>query len=415
MPKRRNHRKTRKAQLSPPPPESSRSSVANSETTSVVSDMSEWPFEENTAYEDILKDLYDGMAEKRSSSRMASLKKLVKLLKAKVFAEDLEATLETFTYSINNCIRGRDSKETVVACNALGLAAWNMGLEDVTNVLYETFEKTLTVYANDHTKNGAVRGAAIRTLAVLCFIAVDEKQTTLNLVATAQSMLKSTDVSVLEGASSALSLLCSTLGTNYLATTLFPELGPSLLKLLDCKEVEVKENAGHTIGLLCESATLESDNLDEKQEEDIEDEMDKLAEKLSELQSVSSKSQHRKDKARIRAGFREILRTAEDGSAPKENVTVKSTTIRINGWAKTIQYGEARRWLGIGIQEHLKRNPLLSAIFKYELQDLSRDEERASREDKIYQSKINVRAQKSKTRKNRARKTEALTRTDEDD
>uniref|UniRef100_A0A7S2TJ40 Interferon-related developmental regulator N-terminal domain-containing protein n=1 Tax=Lotharella oceanica TaxID=641309 RepID=A0A7S2TJ40_9EUKA len=390
MPKRKNNRKGKKSPMSPPPLESSRTSVANSETTSVVSDMSEWPYEDNTSTEDILKDLFDGMAEKRSSARTASLKKLVKLLRAKVLPEDIAATLETFTYSINNCIRGRDSKETVMACHALGLAAWNMGVEEDTSVLYDTFEKTLSVYANDHTKNGAVRRAAIRTLAVLCFIAIDDVETTLSLISIARSMFKSKDPAVLEGASSALSLLCSTLGTNQLATKLFPKLGPPLLKLLDSKCVEVKENAGHTMGLLCESANLESDsdNLDEKQDRDVEVQMDRLAEKLGELQSVSSKSQHRKDKARIRAGFREILRTAEDGSVPQEKVTVKSTTVHINGWAKTIQYGEARRWLGIGIQQHLKMNPLLSAIFNYELKDLSRDEERATREDKIYQSKV---------------------------
>mmetsp|Transcript_19280 Transcript_19280/g.27139 ORF Transcript_19280/g.27139 Transcript_19280/m.27139 type:complete len:150 (+) Transcript_19280:1286-1735(+) len=142
--------------------------------------------------------------------------------------------------------------------------------------------------------------------------------------------------------------------------------------------------------------------------------MDDIIEKLQALATVSTKSQNRKEKARQRASFREFLASVRDGEEARESFTIDSNEVEIEGLARCVQFGELRRWIGVGFQAHIRDNPLISDMFGFVLESLSQGEAREAREDKIYFSKIHSRAKKEKYQKMRNKKTQALVRTDED-
>jgi len=117
---------------------------------------------------------------------------------------------------------------------------------------------------------------------------------------------------------------------------------------------------------------------------------------------------------RQRASFREFLASVRDGEEAHESFTIDSNEVEIDGLAKCVQFGELRRWIGVGFQTHIRDNPLISDMFGFVLESLSQGEAREAREDKIYFAKIHSRAKKEKYQKRRIKKTQALVRTDED-
>mmetsp|Transcript_1121 Transcript_1121/g.1920 ORF Transcript_1121/g.1920 Transcript_1121/m.1920 type:complete len:410 (-) Transcript_1121:224-1453(-) len=409
MPKRKSKRKTNNKKL-----EQESSSNPQSDAASVVSDISDQPWtNEGSSIEEIFKDLLDQIGEKRASLRIGGLKKLRALLQTKYIPQDVDENAMTMCSGIANCIRGRDSKEAISACIVLGLAAVTLGTES--HSLFSEFRKLLTDLGNDHTKKAALRAAAIRTLSMLCFVGCDDQITALEIQKTFQSLFSSKEPEVASASTNAWSLLASTLPSKQLASQVLPTVGPKLYGLLESKHFQTKENAGRGLALLCEAYYTEEDSLDKKSVKEAEPLIDEVTEMLQDLATASVKSQNKKERARQRASFREFLHTLEGSSYPSETLIINGTNIKIAGWVKCMELAEMRWWLGVGLQTHLKENELLSQIFEYELQILSRDEIREAREDRIYFSKINRRVMQEKNTRTRKIKTQALVRNDEDD
>eukprot|EP00471_Norrisiella_sphaerica_P000960 CAMPEP_0184480156 /NCGR_PEP_ID=MMETSP0113_2-20130426/1636_1 /TAXON_ID=91329 /ORGANISM="Norrisiella sphaerica, Strain BC52" /LENGTH=406 /DNA_ID=CAMNT_0026858433 /DNA_START=66 /DNA_END=1286 /DNA_ORIENTATION=+ len=405
MPKRKDKKNRRR-----PEPESS--SRGESETASVASEMSDLWIANEASMEDIVKDLIEGLQEKRSATRMKALKKLCKLLQTKFAPEVLEGSLLTIQSVITNGLRSKDVKEAVLACQVLGLLSITFGL-DLPNSFSDLL-KVLHTIAADHTKNAAFRGAAFRTLAMLCFVSIEDPFAAGEVMKLSEAQFKSKEPGVTEGATSAWTLIASTMGSKVLANQHMLSAGQKLLIALDGKDADTKQNAGRALAMLCEACDEVEASMDSKLKEDIERLMDNIVDKLSDLATTSDKSQNKKEKARQRASFREFLQSVESGSGAVESFIISSNDITIEGWVKVTQFGEIRRWLGIGLQTHMKENPLLGDIFKFSLQYLSRGEEKEAREDKIQFAKMYSRVKKEKYQKVRMRKTQAMVRTEED-
>ncbi|GAB5357898.1 hypothetical protein AAMO2058_000414100 [Amorphochlora amoebiformis] len=397
MPKRKGKKKAPKAV------QSENSSVAGSETATVVSDFSADLWEpEESSIEDVIKDLCEQLTEKRTSTRVNALTKLSKLLRSRYLPDEVEALLMTLQSRLSSTMRAKDSKEVKLGCLVMGLTAFS-----TIDILSEDIRRVLTTVAGDSTKRASIRAAALRTVALHAFLDNDEVEKD-TILALAQSLFKSKLGELSTAATETWTLLASTMSDAVLANTLF-QRADGLIELLESKDIDTKENAGRAIAMLFEATYSEEDNLDKKQAKHLERLIDTITGMLDAMASVSTKSQNKKDNKRQRLSFRQCLKTIEDFSFPKETIYLSSNEIHLDGWKKNVQINQFRRWLGVGLQTHLKENPLLAEILGYRLEEFSREDVKWNREDAIHKSKINARLRKDKVLKGRALKTAALT------
>eukprot|EP00466_Bigelowiella_natans_P001816 jgi/Bigna1/89867/estExt_fgenesh1_pg.C_570020 len=402
----------------PPPPDLDSPSRGDSETASVATDFSEILSSANEAsLEDIVKDLLDDMQEKRTSTRLKALKKVLKILQTKFLPEIFDSCLITLQSCVSNGLRSKDTKEAVLSCQLLGLLCITFGQEN-TPSLFTSYRKSLETIGSDRSKNSVVRGSALRTLAMITFLGCDDAQALEQIMALNQSMFKARDSAVSEAATSSWGLLASVIlkstKQSNLMSKYIEKTAPLLLDTLDCKDAETKQNAGRALALISEACARLEGKLEEKDAEVVGEMMDDIIDKLEDLATTTNKSQNRKEKARQRASFREFLASVRDGEEAHESFTIDSNEVEIDGLAKCVQFGELRRWIGVGFQTHIRDNPLISDMFGFVLESLSQGEAREAREDKIYFAKIHSRAKKEKYQKRRIKKTQALVRTDED-
>mmetsp|Transcript_21530 Transcript_21530/g.52732 ORF Transcript_21530/g.52732 Transcript_21530/m.52732 type:complete len:410 (-) Transcript_21530:225-1454(-) len=409
MPKRKGKKNKQRLEES--------SSRGDSETASVMSDFSEGIIANGeVSLEDLIKGLLDKLGEKRLATRVGALQKLTKMLQSKYVPHAIDGSELTLASCLSTCLRSKSAKEAGLACDAIGLLAVTTEADtdpDVNGRLYAEFHKTLRTFASDRTKPPGLRARAVRTLVFLSYLTVDDPSSAAELQQLTQTMFASKEAEVTEAATSAWALVSSTIDSHVLATKILPDVGPRLLEMLDSKDLDTKQNAGRALALLYEAHAGE-ENGESKQSSDIEEMVDNVTEKLSDLTTTSNRSQNRKEKARQRASFREFLRTFEEEFVPQESFNVSGTEIVVRGWAKCIQIGEIRRWLSTGLQTHLKYNPLLSEIFEFTIQNLTAYEAREAREDQIYISRINSRAKKEHYEKLRLAKTHSIVASEDD-
>eukprot|EP00954_Amorphochlora_amoebiformis_P027551 1386131-Amorphochlora_amoeboformis.AAC.2 len=164
MPKRKGKKKAPKAV------QSENSSVAGSETATVVSDFSADLWEpEESSIEDVIKDLCEQLTEKRTSTRVNALTKLSKLLRSRYLPDEVEALLMTLQSRLSSTMRAKDSKEVKLGCLVMGLTAFS-----TIDILSEDIRRVLTTVAGDSTKRASIRAAALRTVALHAFLDNDE-------------------------------------------------------------------------------------------------------------------------------------------------------------------------------------------------------------------------------------------------
>mmetsp|Transcript_19280 Transcript_19280/g.27137 ORF Transcript_19280/g.27137 Transcript_19280/m.27137 type:complete len:271 (+) Transcript_19280:179-991(+) len=254
MPRRKNRNKTR----APPPPDiDSPSRGGDSETASVVSDFSEILSSANEAsLEDMIKDLLDDMQEKRTSTRLKALKKVLKILQTKFLPEVFDSRLMTLQSCITNGLRSKDTKEAVLSCQLLGLLCVTFGQEN-TPSLFSAYRKSLETIGSDRSKNSVVRGSALRALAMIAFLGCDDPQSLEQIMDLNQSMFKAKESAVSEAATSSWGLLASIIlrstKQHSLVSKYIEKTAPLLLGTLDCKDAETKQNAGRALALISES------------------------------------------------------------------------------------------------------------------------------------------------------------------
>jgi hypothetical protein len=126
-------------------------------------------------------------------------------------------------------------------------------------------------------------------------------------------------------------------------------------KILEEHGFESMVEVGECIGLLYES--LYECGMKDRN-------MDRLLEKIEELSKVHTKQKSKKVKQIQRATFRDVFATMETGEQIRpEKLVIGHREVELPSWNKIIRYHQVRERLGMGIQEHFQKNPLIREIF----------------------------------------------------
>mmetsp|Transcript_11636 Transcript_11636/g.16214 ORF Transcript_11636/g.16214 Transcript_11636/m.16214 type:complete len:465 (+) Transcript_11636:269-1663(+) len=339
--------------------------------------------------DDTLADILEALAEKRSTTREEQLGVLYEHMLAAPSAEGVYAAraeiLERLLASL-----GKGGAEAVLACRAAGAFCVVLGPDEqeVFRALRRRLERLVTRGEDDE-----ARTAAIRALAVGCFICSSVHHDTLELLELFVDLLQGTsqgeplmDESV-PAALEAWGLLATTAGEEYMQETGGPVVVPLCLEQLQGggAGVETRMAAAEVLALVYEALhpkEEEPDPEDWRAEqarrravaagelvEEVPEEDPFMAEQWAEavgvlgrLQAESSKRVSKRDRKEQRSVVRDVRAFLEDGETPEETISFQGGSITVTSWERFCQVNALRAACRGGFQNQLQTNAVVQEI-----------------------------------------------------
>lgn len=163
-------------------------------------------------------------------------------------------------------------------------------------------------------------------------------------------------------------LLATSISRHYVFGTHVPALLGILIQLLKSDSLSVRISAGETIALLFEIGNEEDEDFDPEDFAQFGDvTFDYLIDTLTELASDKGKHRGKKEKAKQKVPFKDILASIEYDEPPRESLSILHQKFEFSSWEEHIQLNALRDVLGHGFQIHFERNDLLQEIFNVKL------------------------------------------------
>lgn len=343
--------------------------------------------------EDIEDQLVEQLAEKRSSTRLGALQRLIDKLQLHYSEDFVAARLDTLQLYLLNSVKKGDAAEVVLACRALSLLALTLGPDG--EKLVQAATPLLHTYLINTSKSPAGRGAVADALGFVTFVCGLSDADTLTAMAHLVEALQHghPPEQVTTHVWEAWGLLASSLPTSRQAGELADKHLGALVRFLDDESIDVRTAAGENIAMLISARQeIEAERADQDEEEEEEEEksdpmsdaaaaaspaasaasaasdgdgtdLPSLIAKLRALSTDGNRHRARKERSAQRKSFRDILHSVEHGDVPSETLKIGKDRHEFEGWSHVSQLAAVRDVLGKGLNVHFASNPLLMDIF----------------------------------------------------
>lgn len=359
--------------------------------------------------------------EKRSAKREQSLRNLFKsITQYATFYTGKEIILSKLNDTIIPfCIYGlrggvASPSEQYASCRVLEATAVVIGgdQDDYCDIVYDILVKIVKATG----RAAVVRGAALRALSMAYFVCCSDSSGTdaiLDLcenVASVQYRGEDVNPNLRAIALDCWALLSTTLhgvyisGDEHVGGLGEDGRGIGILPLLnDCLDhanLNLRSSAGECITLIHEARLdigLDEDEVENTTERkfrrgswdgsEVEDLIDEIRHRVTELSVESGRHMSKKDKKAQRATFREFSSTILDDESPNEIVTFRGGTLHLKTWKEIVQLNFIRHCLQSGFQIQLMTNETLQLIFGADASTLNTNATMSQLEKRLTMSK----------------------------
>ena len=361
----------------------------------------------------------DMLYEKRASTRVSGLQKLVRLLTSQYQFEECTFKLETLNRLFLGAFKRGGPEESALAARALALHVTTLGLSEETE---QIFNEALTVMEPAIVKGRSAEAneAAIEALSMMCFVAASGPEETMQVMSLFRKVYSGSSKGMFRiqgrawrcvrrlslallahcslhahthphtqtaitgdvqaAALRGWTLLFTTVPAWKLGTDFVEDHLKGLATLLHGDNVDVRAAAGEAVTVVydtCELANLpvsspagEEEHGEEngKNEEATVDRLEDIVSRMQDLAKNRGDETRRskKDRVVLRTTFRELSAIIEGGEIPEQKVKLRhGDVLVVDTLAANIQLNAFRSFLGEGFQVHLLSNPLLHQVFGF--------------------------------------------------
>jgi len=345
-----------------------------------------------------LDDTVELLGEKRSSTREGALSTLIRELKMNYNPEFMDKRKLTISEALKRALKKGTIKEQILAAQLIALIAVTVGAdsEDV----YKEFASTMIELINKP-PNEEVQSAIIESLAMLCFVCNTDEAGTLDILGLFVSICnQKASVLATDAALRGCCLLLTTVPRRYAYDNIIPDYLPLFFDFLSNDNVDIRVDAGEGIALLFEiGIAIEEDSFELYNFANTMGNIraDELLDKLYEFSADKSKARAKKEKAKQKVPFKEIISFIEEGKVPKEILSFKHQKFEFDSWAQLIQLNAFRDLLGEGLQTNFENNSLLHEVFDISLDKNAKKAHLTAVEKRMFMSPSSP-AQKAKTK-----------------
>ncbi|CAH0514319.1 unnamed protein product [Peronospora belbahrii] len=258
-----------------------------------------------------IDEAIEELTEERTTIRISAMEKLTAYLLQCLAPEDVN---EKFIDNVLGCLRKPSEGEVVLGSRILAILAITFG--DDEERFFQRSKAVLTPMIKA-AKNAKVKVAAIRALALICFISSVEKENADELLKLLETFFDPKILGdICKAALDSWGLVASSMLDEILASDdLLERLVPRFMVLLDHKDVE-----------------------------------------------INSKKNSKKDRKTQRVVFRDIYSTLATGKTPTVSFTVKSEVLTITSWKSVKQFEAVKGCLQTGLQKHIKYNNVFRSM-----------------------------------------------------
>jgi hypothetical protein len=313
----------------------------------------------------------DQLLESRTATREKAMQEVKRGLQLHYGYDLVEKWKTTLSEGVMRGLKKGKEIEFKLAAQLLDVVVLTLGASS--EDLYAELSPVLSVIIKDTTASSVVRSAAATSFALLTFVGCTDQ---VSIKENVKLLEEATFGARLEAGLypavlRAWGLLLTTMPIRYVESEALAGYGKKLVGLLDLDDFDARLAAGEVLALLFdmlqESKEAEEDNPDEFDLSDYEKylDIDDLVDKLKELSITSGHHISKKDKAKLKSSFKDILGSIESGSVPTESITVGSTKVEFYSWARLVQLTFVRQALAEGTLVHFENNELLQEIFNY--------------------------------------------------
>eukprot|EP00731_Ephydatia_muelleri_P024795 Em0016g1066a len=335
------------------PPDEDNESVDSSQEGSVVSEegTEKQDTEEQLAF--LFGEAVEQLLEKSGQARLSALARLNKLCSENVLSAQLAGRVETVTDTI---VKGlKKGNECVELLHFALLLTVQLGEAQEP---WASLHPLLNQLCADPAASPSERAAACQALGICSLIQAEDPQDLVEVMLQLEKLFHCKDAVIVNAAVKSWSLLL-TAAPASIVPTLTSSLVPTLNKLLENGEIEVRIASGQGIALLVNLIhELNGGELLRTPE------LDKSNYLMQQLATDSSRYTGRKERSQQRSSFKDILQTLESGTVSQQNVRCGHEVIALDNWTKLIRYNSFKELLGTGMNRHLMANDLIREVFE---------------------------------------------------
>ncbi|TMW61558.1 hypothetical protein Poli38472_012749 [Pythium oligandrum] len=341
---------------------------------------------------DELEEALEKLAEKRDTTKIQALQKILTILRSAVLTNRLHGSLATsVTSQVLLTLKKRMTESGTLSLRALGVLAVTLGPDE--QAFYDELVQPLQRLLMDQTET-ALRIEAAYALSIACTVCCREEQQKWELVDVLGGLLVGAHDAEESGDSEGelpdellttvmecWAFLISAFSPNTIVARLrdpdaiISDHVDALAGFVrDRVDPLVRSAACEVLALLIQLKYTTTKTTWTYEMEDPDGPLGGLDVKIARYMRESAKCIGKKNRKVQRSMLKEVLETLHSGEGPHSDLQIEGETLSITTWSRYFQANVLRRALQSGFQIHLYENPVLRDVF--EVSDKSDAKER---------------------------------------
>ncbi|GMF20753.1 unnamed protein product [Phytophthora fragariaefolia] len=338
--------------------------------------------EQEDAVDDGLEGAMEQLTEKRDSTKVAALEKILDMLRAEVMSDRVQSAKVTLTSHTLGCLKKKAKESSSLALRVLSMVAITLGADE-----QEFFDDILAPVERifTDTGDGAMRVEAVYALSIACFVCCPDDEPKWELLEVLGSFIVAAEDAEGDGHDEKEFPEALTIAVMECWAFLVSFFDPSVMirKVYNAQSIVhshvaalasfVRSGTNATVrGSACEVLALlvqfkymsTAEDGWTYSRESTGSPIGGLDSRIEAYMRESGKSIGKKNRKAQRSMLKEVLETLQTGEGPHKELQADGETLTVSTWSRFFQAHVFRRALQSGFQTHLMENEVLRDVFE---------------------------------------------------
>ncbi|EGZ18975.1 hypothetical protein PHYSODRAFT_351401 [Phytophthora sojae] len=337
--------------------------------------------EQEDAEDDDLEGAMEQLTEKRDSTKVAALEKILDMLRAEVMSDRAQSAKVTLTSHTLGCLKKRAKESGSLALRVLSMVAITLGADE-----QEFFDDILSPLRRIFTDRGdsALRVEAVYALSIACFVCCPDDEPKWELLEVFGSFLVAAKDAEDDGHDEKEFPEALTIAVMECWAFLVSFFHPSVMisKVYNAQSIvhghvaalaafvrsgtnaTVRASACEVLALLVQFKYKSAAADWTYSHEPTGSPIGGLDSRIEAYMRESGKSIGKKNRKAQRSMLKEVLETLQTGEGPIKELQADGETLTVSTWSRFFQAHVFRRALQSGFQTHLVENEVLRDVFE---------------------------------------------------
>ncbi|ETL84202.1 hypothetical protein L917_15932 [Phytophthora nicotianae] len=332
--------------------------------------------------DDDLEGAMEELTEKRDTTKIAALEKILTMLRAEVMSDRVQTSKVTLTSHALGCLKKRAKESNSLALRVLSMVAITLGADE--QGFYDDILSSVQRIFTDR-GDSALRVEAVYALSIACFVCCPDDEPKWELLEVLGSFLVAAKDAEDDGHDEKEFPEVLTIAVMECWAFLVSYFSPSVMigKVYNAQSIvhdhvaalagfvrggtnaSVRASACEVLALIVQfKYIIAAHNGWTYSHESAGSIISGLDSRIEAYMRESGKSIGKKNRKVQRSMLKEVLETLQSGEGPHKELQAEGETLTVSTWSRFFQAHVFRRALQSGFQTHLVENEVLREVFE---------------------------------------------------